>query len=99
MRKIRETVANINRVVQQCRDIRQQLNERLRPLQGRADGEALSEEGNALITELTAIEYSLIQPDLNVNSGELDGSHYEGMPDGKLEALAYKVGRSDNAPT
>ena len=30
---------------------------------------------------------------------ELDGSHYEGMPDGKLEALGYKVGRSDNAPT
>ena len=34
-----------------------------------------------------------------MNSGELDGSHYEGMPDGKLEALGYKVGRSDNAPT
>ena len=33
------------------------------------------------------------------DSGELDGSHYEGMPDGKLEALGYKVGRSDNAPT
>ncbi len=99
MLKIRERVADIHHVVQQCRDLRQQLNDRLRPLQNRAEAVTLNEEGNALITELTAIEYSLIQPDLNVNSGELDGSHYEGMPDGKLEALGYKVGRSDNAPT
>ncbi|MCA0457678.1 MAG: glycosyl hydrolase [Chloroflexi bacterium] len=98
MWKIREQVDSIHRVVQQCRDLRQQLIDRMRPLQEHAEALTLIQESVGLQSELTQIEYSLIQPDLNVNSGELDGSHYEGMPDGKLEALGYKVGRSDNAP-
>ncbi|MEZ4669661.1 MAG: glycosyl hydrolase [Anaerolineae bacterium] len=99
MLNIREQVASIHRVVQQCRDLRQQFAARLQPLHGRPQAAAILEAGNALQAELTGIERSLIQPDLNFDSGELDGSHYEGMPDGKLEALGYMVGRSDNAPT
>lgn len=96
MIRIRDKVTEIHSIAHQCRDLRHQLDERLRPLEGRF--ETLHTQGRAIREALIAIEEALIQPRLNETSGELDGAHFPVMIDGKLEALGYKVARSDHAP-
>jgi len=87
MVRIREQYSAIHTVAQHCRDLRQQLDERLRPLANHPEAADLYRQGVALQAALTAVEGGLIQV------------HTPMMLDGKLNALGYKVARSDDAPT
>jgi hypothetical protein len=94
---IRNRVNDIHRLIGQLRRVRAQLEDRA----GYFGDEQpdLRERCEGLVAALTEIENKLIQPGLNENSGELDGTHFPDRVDGKLQALSYQVARSDNAPT
>lgn len=99
MLQIRDRYEAMHRAAWICRDLREQIDHRLRPLAGRPAAAGLVELGRTLQAELSAIEGRLVQPGLDENAGELDGSHIPTRVDGKLDALGYKVARSDDAPT
>ncbi|MBK8034345.1 MAG: hypothetical protein IPK17_33575 [Chloroflexi bacterium] len=94
--RIRDRVNDIHRAIGRLYRLRKQLVERASYFSAESE---LGTRCTALITALTEIENQLIQPDLNENSGELDGTHFPDRVDGKLQALSYQVARSDNAPT
>ncbi len=94
--RIRDRVNDLHRAIARLYRLRTQLEDRARYF---ASNSELDLRCGALIAALTAIENQLIQPDLNENSGELDGTHFPDRVDGKLQALSYQVARSDNAPT
>ncbi len=94
--RIRDRVNDIHRTIARLYRLRHQLEDRARYFTTESE---LGTRCTALIAALTDIENQLIQPDLNENSGELDGTHFPDRVDGKLQALSYQVARSDNAPT
>jgi len=96
--RIRDRVNDIHRMIARLRDLRTQLLDR-RERALRMGKSELFTQTQRLIDMLEAIENGLIQPGLNENSGELDGTHFPDRVDGKLQALSYQVARSDNAPT
>ena len=99
MIRLRDKVSEIHDTVNTLRDLRGQIEGRLRPLDDRAEWSPVREAAERVLTQLTAIEEVLIQPGLHERSGELDSVHFPIRLNNKLEALGYQVARSDDAPT
>ncbi|MBL8130379.1 MAG: glycosyl hydrolase [Anaerolineae bacterium] len=100
MVQIRDQFSALHRTAWVCRDLRRQIEERLRASGDNADADALRGLGTSIQVELTAIEEALIQPRATVDVGEMDrSSHLPTRLDGKLDLLGYKVMRSDDPPT
>jgi photosystem II stability/assembly factor-like uncharacterized protein len=97
--RIRDRVSAIHRTVARIYHLRDQFHERVKVLHSAPEAASVVERARAMIETLTAIENTLIQPNLNRSSGELDGTHFPDRIDGKLQALSYQVARSDHAPT
>jgi photosystem II stability/assembly factor-like uncharacterized protein len=97
--EIRDRVTSIHGTIARLYTLRDQLQERLKLTQQFPAFATLAEPTQSVLDTLTEIENLLIQPGLNIHSGELDGTHFPDKIDGKLQALSYQVARSDNAPT
>ena len=99
MIRLRDKVSEIHDTVNALRDLRGQIEGRLRPLDDRAEWTPVREAAERVLVQLTEIEEVLIQPGLHERSGELDSVHFPIRLNNKLEALGYHVARSDDAPT
>lgn len=99
MLKLRAAVSAVHEAVLRIRALRQQLDERLRPLGEHPAAIELHERAASLRAALTAIEVILIQPQLHERSGELAGGEFPPRLNVKLQALGYAVARSDDRPT
>jgi hypothetical protein len=96
---IRDKVSEIHDAVNLIRDLRAQIETRVRPLGDGAEWASARALADRIVDRLTEIERALIQPGLHERSGELDSIHFPIRLNNKLEALGYHVARSDNAPT
>lgn len=99
MIQIRDTVSMIHHSVEEIRSINKQLSTAITLLPKHTESNQLQNEAQLLKVELNDIENELIQPNLTVHSGEMDGMHFPSKLDHGLEELGYQVIRSDDAPT
>jgi len=99
MLRLRDKVSEIHDAVNTLRDLRGQIEARLRPLDAQPAWDAVRAAAETVLGQLTKIEESLIQPGLHERSGELDSVHFPIRLNNKLEALGFHVARSDDAPT
>jgi len=94
--KIRNKVTEVNRAIIRLRDVRKQIDELLKRLEGQEIAEEIRESARALKKKLKSVEDELIQ---SKSLGNQDPLNYPIKLDNKIAALARVVANVDARPT
>jgi len=94
--RIRDKVTEVNRAINQLRDVKKQIDNILKQVEGNEKAKEIIEQGKLLQKKLTAVEEMLIQ---SKSKSSQDPLNYPIMLDNKIAALASVVASADTRPT
>jgi hypothetical protein len=94
--KIRDKVTEFNRAIIRLRDVRKQVDDFLKRLEGQEKAEEIRESARALKKKLKSVEDELIQSKSQSNQ---DSLNYPIKLDNKIAAIAGVVASADARPT
>ncbi|MDT5124123.1 MAG: hypothetical protein QOC96_3605 [Acidobacteriota bacterium] len=94
--KIRDKLTETHNAITQIREVRRQVNDLTRRLQGQPNAKAIMDAAKSLNAKMTAIEETLYQ---TKNQSSQDPLNYPIKLNNKLAAVAGVVAEADAAPT
>jgi photosystem II stability/assembly factor-like uncharacterized protein len=94
--RIRNKISEINRAINELRDVKKQIGNILRQVEDNERGKEIIEQGKLLQKKLTEVEDVLIQ---SKSKSPQDALNYPIMLDNKIAALASVVASADTRPT